>query len=66
VLHSLPTLQMKKLESIGLSRPQAEALTRHMTELLCANKEKVADAFVSKSFLEKSVLEQEARIAGFR
>ena len=83
---------MRGLESSGLSRQQAESLTSYLTEVICANKEKIAEAFVSKHALEKvrkaannfmlsgpavwpelrqqlllqAVLEQEARIAGFK
>lgn len=57
---------MRGLEKTGLTRQQAETLTNYMTEVLCTNKEKIAESFVSKSALEKAVLEQEARIAGFK
>jgi len=83
--------QMRRFEKQGMSRQQAEALTEHMTELICTNREKIIEQFVSKAALEKvrgrgacgaeprgaaagplrparlqAVLEQEARIAGFR
>jgi hypothetical protein len=82
---------MRRFEKQGMSRQQAEALTEHMTELICTNREKIIEQFVSKAALEKvrgrsargtgpygeaagplrparlqAVLEQEARIAGFR
>ncbi|KAK9806847.1 hypothetical protein WJX72_004812 [[Myrmecia] bisecta] len=57
---------MRRFETIGMTRQQSEALTEHLTEILCLNKEKIADSFVSKFALEKAVLEQEARIAGFK
>eukprot|EP00891_Asterochloris_glomerata_P009196 jgi/Astpho2/9196/Aster-07155 len=67
---------MRKFERLGMSRDQAESLTRSMTEIMCVNKEKIAEQFVSKASLEKlmssptplsqAVLEQEARIAGFK
>ncbi len=46
-------LQMKRFEKMGLSRKQAEDLTEHLTELLCANREKLAESYVSKSILER-------------
>ncbi|KAL4421910.1 hypothetical protein ABPG77_005194 [Micractinium sp. CCAP 211/92] len=57
---------MKKLEAMGLTREQAEALTRHLTTVLCSNKEKLEEMYASKVALEKSILEQEAKHAGFR
>lgn len=57
---------MKQLESVGMSREQAEGLTTYITDLLCSNHDKVADCYVPKVMLEKSVLEQEAGSAGFR
>ena len=36
-----------------MSRDQAESLTRSMTEIMCVNKEKIAEQFVSKASLEK-------------
>lgn len=57
---------MRRFEKLGMSRQQAETLTEHITEVLCVNKEKISESFVSKSALEKSVLEQEARVAGFK
>ena len=44
---------MRGLEKSGLSRQQAENLTNYWTEVLCANKEKITEAFVSKNALEK-------------
>jgi len=57
---------MRNFEKLGMTREQAERLTVDITEILCINKEKIAAQFVSKSTLEKAVLEQEARIAGFK
>lgn len=48
-----PPAQTKKLEALGLSREQAEALTRHLTTVLCANKEKLEEMYASKVALEK-------------
>lgn len=49
-----------------MSRAQAEALTEHITEMLCDNRDRLAECYVSKVLLEKTILEQEAKIAGFR
>jgi hypothetical protein len=46
---------MKQLERLGLPREQAEALTQHLTTLLCSNKEKVEELFVPKVVLEKVI-----------
>ncbi len=46
-----------------MSRQQAEALTEHMTELICTNREKVIEQFVSKAAPEK-VRSRGARGAG--
>lgn len=57
---------MKRLEGLGMTRDQAEALTRHLTTILCSNKEKLEEFYASKVALEKSILEQEGKHAGFR
>ncbi|EFN59866.1 hypothetical protein CHLNCDRAFT_49741 [Chlorella variabilis] len=57
---------MKRFEGLGMSREQAEALTQHLTGVLCANREKLEELFVAKVTLEKSILEQDALHAGFR
>ena len=44
---------MRRLEALGLSRGQAEALTQHLTTILCQNKEKLEEFFASKVALEK-------------
>lgn len=49
----MTTLQVRGFESTGLSREQAEALTRHLTELICTNKEKITESFVTKFSMEK-------------
>ena len=46
-------VQFKRFEKMGLTRAQAEALTRHLTELMCVNKEKLAEHYVSRASLEK-------------
>eukprot|EP00889_Picochlorum_renovo_P004117 jgi/Picre1/31147/NNA_006501.t1 len=57
---------MKRYESLGLSREQAEALTRVVTEVLVKNREMLAETYVSMATLEKSELKAEASISGFR
>lgn len=44
---------MKRLEAMGLTRGQAEALTQHLTTVLCSNKEKLEEFYASKVALEK-------------
>ena len=44
---------MRRFERIGLTQNQAEALTTHVTELICTNKEKISEQFVSKAALER-------------
>ena len=44
---------MRRFERIGLTSNQAEALTNHVTELICLNKEKISEQFVSKAALER-------------
>lgn len=61
------TLEMvRNFEKVGLTRQQAEALTEHLTEVLCSHKEKLSEAYVTKAQLEKSVLEGISRDAGFK
>jgi hypothetical protein len=57
---------MKRYEALGMSRDQAEALTRTVTDVLCRNRELLAETYVSTATLEKSELKAEASIAGFR
>lgn len=38
---------------MGMTRDQAEALTETITEVLCNNREKLAESYVSKAALEK-------------
>lgn len=44
---------MRGLEKSGLTRQQAETLTNYLADVMCANKEKITEAFVSKNALEK-------------
>lgn len=44
--------QMKRLEALGLTRGQAEALTQHLTVVLCSNREKLEEFYASKVALE--------------
>ena len=46
-------LQVRNFEKVGLTRQQAEALTEHLTEVLCTHKEKLSEAYVTKAQLEK-------------
>ena len=41
-----------------MTREQAEALTEHLTELICTNREKIVEQFVSKAALEKVFAQQ--------
>lgn len=66
--HTQPTTnsQFRRLERAGLSPQQAQALADEIRELLCVTKEKIQDSCASKAVLRESILEQEARIAGFK
>jgi hypothetical protein len=44
---------VRNFEKVGLTRQQAEALTEHLTEVLCTHKEKLSEAYVTKAQLEK-------------
>ncbi|BDA45932.1 probable mitochondrial calcium uniporter regulator 1 [Coccomyxa sp. Obi] len=57
---------MRRFEKIGLTRAQSEQMTEMLTEVVCTNKEKISQQFVTKQALEKAILEQESRIAGFK
>ena len=50
---ALVNVQMRRFEKIGLTRAQAEQMTEMLTEVVCLNKEKVVQQFVSKPALEK-------------
>lgn len=61
------TLEMtRQFQASGLTRAQAEALTEHMTTVLCENRERMTDLYATRAGMEKAVLQHEARIAGFR
>lgn len=57
---------MKRFEALGMSRSQAEALTEHITEVICANKEALAATFVSRGDLERVTVQQEAKLSNMR
>ncbi|KAK9906789.1 hypothetical protein WJX75_008065 [Coccomyxa subellipsoidea] len=57
---------MRRFEKIGLTRAQSEQMTEMLTEVVCINKEKISQQFVTKQALEMAILEQESRIAGFK
>lgn len=57
---------MKRFERLGVTREQAEALTQTLTEMLCSQREKLVEECASKALLEKSELQSQASIAGFR
>eukprot|EP00878_Enallax_costatus_P018894 GHUV01019917.1.p1 GENE.GHUV01019917.1~~GHUV01019917.1.p1 ORF type:complete len:162 (+),score=31.35 GHUV01019917.1:682-1167(+) len=58
--------QAKKLESLGLSREQAEELTRHMTEQIILDRLRLSEKFTAKVELKEAMLEQDARINSFK
>lgn len=60
------SLQMRKFEQAGMSREQAENLTATLTEVICTNRDRMSEYYVSKAALERSELEASASIAGFR
>jgi hypothetical protein len=57
---------MRRFERLGMTRKQAEALTETMSELLCTNRDRLAESYVTVAALEKAVLEAEAKHAGLR
>jgi hypothetical protein len=57
---------MKKFEELGLSRNQAEALTRVVTDVLRQNIDALANTYVSTTALQMSELRAESLISGFR
>jgi ABC-type phosphate transport system auxiliary subunit len=57
---------MRSFEAAGLSRQQAEALTRTVTAVVTAAKEDQAGAYVTKGSLQTALLERDARVASFR
>lgn len=57
---------MKRFEELGLSRNQAEALTRVVTDVLRQNIDTLANTYVSNTALQMSELRAESLISGFR
>lgn len=57
---------MKRFEELGLSRNQAEALTRVVTDVLKQNIDALANTYVSNTALQMSELRAESSISGFR
>jgi hypothetical protein len=57
---------MKRFERLGVTREQAEALTHTLTELMCSQRDRLSEDCASKAALEKSELQSQASIAGFR
>ncbi|KAG2490117.1 hypothetical protein HYH03_011423 [Edaphochlamys debaryana] len=56
----------KTFEKTGLPRDTAEQLARDISAVILLNKQKMDEAFVKQSMMEKIILEQEARIQGFK
>ncbi|KAI8467222.1 MAG: chloroplast tscA maturation factor [Monoraphidium minutum] len=56
----------KKLESAGLNRGQAEALTGHITTQVILDRLRLSEKFVHKVDLEKLTIEQEAKVGSFK
>lgn len=59
-------MQMKRFEAMGMTRAQAEAITQHITEVLCNDKERLSDQFVAKTALEKLMVETDARVTNVK
>lgn len=49
-------VQMRRFEKIGLTRAQSEQMTEMLTEVVCINKEKISQQFVTKQALEMVLL----------
>ncbi|WIA08882.1 hypothetical protein OEZ86_011462 [Tetradesmus obliquus] len=58
--------QTKKFETLGLSRDQAENLAVYLSEQIVLDRMRLSEKFTAKVELEKSMLEQDARIGGFK
>lgn len=58
--------QARELEDLGLNRKQAEGLTRALTEQIVRDRVRLTEQFVAKFELEKAMLEQDARLGGFK
>ena len=63
---SPPPHQMRAFEAAGLTRDQAESLTRTVTAVVTAAKEESSGAYVSKGALHTALMERDAQLAGFR
>lgn len=57
---------MKRFERLGVNREQAEALTHTLTEVMCSQRERLVEECASKAMLEKSEMQSQASVAGFR
>ncbi|KAJ9550233.1 hypothetical protein OSB04_014278 [Centaurea solstitialis] len=55
--------QVRRLEAQGVPSKQAEAITSAITEVLNDSLESVADSFVSKTDMQKTVMLQEAHLS---
>lgn len=44
---------MKKFQESGMSQEQAERLTVHVTQLLCQDRDKLSDLYVTKESLKR-------------
>lgn len=58
--------QSKQFESVGLDRRAAEAMTTYMTEQIILDRGRLAEKFVHKSDLEKTLIEERALVAAFK
>lgn len=45
--------QMKRFQDTGMTQEQAEKLTMHFTQLLCQDRDKLADLYVTKEVLKR-------------
>lgn len=57
---------VRRFESAGVPRPEAEKLAQYVAAELCEHRERLAETFVTKSALDKALLSQDATIAAFR
>lgn len=57
---------VRRLEAQGVPSKQAEAITSAITEVLNDSLESVADTFVSKADMQKTVMLQEAHLSKFK
>jgi hypothetical protein len=60
------TKQAKKFESVGMDRRDAEAMTSYLTEQIVLDRGRLAEKFVHKSDLEKTLIEERALVAAFK